>query len=79
MAKNQSKSKIRLTETLLLVFVIVSIGLLAIQLGMNVMDTLEQSESSNGEQTVQENSLSTSTPSGPTPTIDFSAPVSDSN
>lgn len=79
MAKNQSKSKNRLTEVLILAFVIVSVGLLVIQLGLNVMDTLEQSKSSDGERPLQEDTVSTPTPSEPTPTLDFSAPISDSN
>ncbi len=79
MAKNQSKSKDRLIEVLILAFVIVSVGLLVIQLSLNVMDTLEQSKSSGDEKTLQENTLLTPTPSEPTPTLDFSAPISDMN
>lgn len=79
MAKNQSKSKKRLTEVLILAFVIVSVGLLVIQLGLNVMDTLEQSKSSGDEKITQDDTLPTSTPPGPTPTLDFSAPISDMN
>lgn len=74
MATNQSARKNRLIEAVILAFVIVSASLLALQLGMNVADTLEQSGAS-GEQTLD--IAPTLTPAGPTPTIDFSLPVSE--
>ncbi len=76
MAKSRSKNKTRLIEIVILVFVVVSVSLLALQLGMNVADTLEQTES---EATEPAQSLYTPTPSGPTPTLDFSAPVSETD
>jgi hypothetical protein len=74
MAKSRSKNKTRLIEIVILVFVVVSVSLLAIQLGMNVVETLEQSSGDTVEQAAPRD---TATPAGPTPTIDFSAPVSE--
>lgn len=74
MAKTKSKNKQRVIEVLILAFVIVSVGLLAAQIGMNVNDTLEQER--NAEQQLENGGLQpTPTPIGPTPTIDFSLPV----
>lgn len=73
MAKDQSKNKTRIVELLILVFVVVSMGLLAVQIGMNVADTLAQ------ERTVQETPMQTlipptsteTIPVEPTPTFDI--------
>lgn len=73
MAKSLPRRKDRLIEALILVFVIVSVSIVMVQLGMNVMDALEQSQTFGG----QLEELSTPTPPGPTPTIDFSLPVSE--
>ncbi len=73
MAKAKSKKKERVIEVLILAFVIVSVGLLAVQIGQNVQDTLEQER--NAEQLANGGLEPTPTPSGPTPTIDFSLPV----
>ncbi len=72
MAKNQSANKNRLIESLIVIFVVVSISLLAIQMGTNVMDTLDESAA-----TEESTPLHTPTPAGPTPTLDYSAPVSE--
>ena len=74
MAKNQSTNKNRLIEGVIVIFVVVSISLLVIQMGTNVMDTLEEAENTSTEEITP---LNTPTPSGPTPTIDYSAPVSE--
>lgn len=74
MATNQSARKNRLIEAVILVFVIVSVSLLALQLGMNVADMLEQSQASDAQ---PPDNMLTLTPAGPTPTIDFSLPVSE--
>ncbi len=71
MATSQSKNKERLIELLILAFVIVSASLLMFQLATNVTDTLDQSEAAS------KNTLQEEVPLGPTPTIDFSLPVSE--
>lgn len=48
MAKNLSRRKDRLIEALILVFVMVSVSMVIVQLGMNVMDALEQSQAFGG-------------------------------
>lgn len=70
MGKNQSKNKGRFIEVVILAFVIASISLLALQLGTNVTDTLEQSESSSDGYVVPDSSLATLYPSAPTTTND---------
>jgi hypothetical protein len=76
MAKNPPRRKERLIEALILVFVIASVSIVIVQLGMNVRDALEQSQAFGGQLTSGEE-LNTPTPPGPTPTIDFSLPVSE--
>lgn len=76
MAKNLSRRKDRLIEALILVFVMVSVSMVIVQLGMNVMDALEQSQAFGGQLT-SDQELITPTPPEPTPTIDFSLPVSE--
>ena len=66
MGKNQSKNKGSFIEVVILAFVVVSISLLALQLGTNVTDTLEQSESSSDGYVVPDNPLTTLYPSAPT-------------
>jgi hypothetical protein len=71
MATPQSTHKERLIELLILAFVIVSVSLLTYQLGTNVANTLGQSQSANGD------TIQVDVPLGPTPTIDFSLPISE--
>lgn len=75
MAKNQPDNKKRLRETVIVVFVVISISLLAFQLGTNVADMLEETDNA---ATKQIPPLDMPTPpAGPTPTLDYSAPVSE--
>ena len=76
MSKAIPRRKERLIEMFLLIFVIVSVSLLVVQLGSNVMDALEQSQTFGGA-LPSEGVLYTPTPPEPTPTIDFSLPVSE--
>lgn len=76
MAKNLPRRKDRLIEVLILVFVIMSVSMVIVQLGINVMDAQEQSQAFGGQLTPDEE-LNTPTPPEPTPTIDFSLPVSE--
>jgi Tfp pilus assembly protein PilV len=91
MAKSQSKNKERLIEVLILLFVVVSVALLAFQLGSNVMDTLAQSQPDDSQlnhaqeqirareqqQRGQQGNQAAATPQ-PTATLDFDIPLSDS-
>jgi hypothetical protein len=81
MAKSKSSVKNRLMETLILVFVIVAMGLLMAQFGLNVVDTINQSDI--GGSTVeldQDFATPTQTNSEPTPTFDYSdVELNDSN
>ncbi len=76
MAKNSPQRKDRLIEALILLFVIVSVSMVIVQLGTNVMDALEQSQAFS-QHLIADEELNTPTPPEPTPTIDFSLPVSE--
>jgi hypothetical protein len=81
MAKSKPSVKNRLMETLILVFVIVAMGLLMAQFGLNVVDTINQSDI--GGSTVELNqdfATPDQTNSEPTPTFDYSdIELNDSN
>jgi Tfp pilus assembly protein PilV len=92
MAKSQSKNKERVIEVLILLFVVVTVGLLAFQIGSNVMDTLAQSQPDESQldhaqdqirareqqqQRGQQGNQAVATPQ-PTATLDFDIPLSDS-
>jgi hypothetical protein len=92
MAKSQSKNKERVIEVLILLFVVVTVGLLVFQIGSNVMDTLAQSQPDEAQlnhtqeqirareqqqQRGQQGNQAAATPQ-PTATLDFDIPLSDS-
>lgn len=65
MGKSPSKNKDRFIEVVILAFVIVSISLLVMQLGANLTDTLDQSETSRDGYVLPDDPLATLYPSGP--------------
>ena len=74
MAEGQSKNKDRLIEVLILAFVIVTVGLIVIQMGMNVAETLAQANQTSPAAQVQPVATAQpATPSEPTPTFDISS------
>jgi len=76
MAKGHSGNKDRLIELVILAFVIVTVSLLVVQIGTNVADILDQ----DGTKRVTANPAvipEVATPSEPTPTVDFSVPITD--
>lgn len=72
MAKGQPKSKNRerLMEAVILVFVIVTVGLLVFQIATNVMDTLEQEQTTQQATNTPPAATATARPVVPTPTFD---------
>ena len=76
MAEGQSKSKDRLIEVLVLAFVIVTVGLLVVQMGMNVVEAVDQANRTGDPALISGANapVLTVTPSGPvepTPTFDI--------
>ena len=77
MAKPNSQQKSRIERLIIVVFVIICVSLLVMQVGMNVRDTLDQERTSNTQP--KSEIAPTPTLAGPTPTLDFSVPVSESD
>ncbi|MFC1959489.1 hypothetical protein ACFLYO_02155 [Chloroflexota bacterium] len=83
MAQGKSSKKDRLNEIVVVGFVIVTMALLIVQLGLDVVDTIEQQNMGQDEvaQTVEATAtppVDDATPAEPTPTFDIgSVPVSE--
>ena len=76
MAEGQSKNKDRLIEILVLAFVIVSVGLLVVQMGMNVVETIDQANRTGAPALISGanapgQTATSSAPAEPTPTFDI--------
>jgi hypothetical protein len=82
MAKNQSKNKNKLIETLILLFAVVAMGMLVVQIGINTLDTIERTSSGSDSEPIVTTTAPamTLTPAAPTPTYDYSdVELNDSN
>ena len=74
MAEGQSKNKDRLIEVLVLAFVLITVGLLVVQMGMNVAETVDHANRTGASAlTAPATTALPSTPSEPTPTFDISS------